>query len=48
LIAGRAFFTVGVVVEMMGPHKSKNGKLFTIMKVSDLVKYDMAKVKKML
>jgi hypothetical protein len=44
----KAFFTVGVVVEVTGPHTSKSGKQFSIFKASDLVKYDLSKVKKML
>jgi hypothetical protein len=47
-IHGRAFFTIGVIVEVVGPYKSKTGKQFSIVKLSDLVKYDLAKVKKML
>ena len=42
----KAFFTVGVVVENAGPYTSKSGKQFSIMKISDLVKYDLGKVKK--
>jgi rRNA processing protein Gar1 len=43
---GRAFFTIGVVVEVMGPYASKNGKQYSMIKVTDLVKYDMNKVKR--
>jgi hypothetical protein len=44
----KAFFTVGVVVELSGPFTAKSGKQFSVMKVSDLVKYDLAKVRKLL
>ena len=47
-MSGRAFFTVGVVVDVVGPYKSKSGKQFSIFKISDLVKYDLTKVRKML
>lgn len=40
----RAFFTVGVVVEVFGPQTSKTGKQFSVFKLTDLVKYDLAKV----
>ena len=43
-----AYFTIGVIVECSKPIKSKNGKLFSIIKVSDLVKYDIIKVKQQL
>lgn len=46
--AAKAFFTVGVVVEVYGPNTSKTGKQFSTFKLSDLVKYDIAKVKKLL
>ena len=43
---GGGFFTVGIVVDKIGVLTSKsNGKPFTIIKLSDIVKYDMAKVK---
>lgn len=48
LSTAKAFFTVGVVVELAGPLTAKSGKPFSIMKVSDLVKYDLAKVRKVL
>jgi hypothetical protein len=35
-----------VVVDVVGPYKSKSGKQFSILKISDLVKYDIQKVKK--
>ena len=35
-------------MEVVGPYKSKSGKQFSILKVSDLVKYDIQKVKKVL
>ena len=44
----RAFFTIGVIVDVSGPIIAKSGKKFSIMKISDLVKYDMSKVKKFL
>lgn len=44
----KAFFTVGVVVDVVGPYKSKSGKQFSVLKLSDLVKYDLSKVKKLL
>lgn len=42
---GKGFFTVGVVVDRIGVLNSKGGKTFSILKVSDLVKYNMARVK---
>ena len=44
----KAFFTVGVVVELAGPFTAKSGKGFSVMKLSDLVKYDLSKVRKLL
>jgi hypothetical protein len=41
----KAFFTVGVVIEVSGPIKAKTGKEFSIMKLSDLVKYDISKAR---
>lgn len=35
-------------MEVSGTIKAKSGKQFSIMKVSDLVKYDMSKVRKLL
>lgn len=46
LSSAKAFFTIGVVVEMSRPITSRNGKQFAIMKLSNLVKYDTHKVKK--
>jgi len=43
-----AFFTVGVVVDKVGVLTSKSGKSFSILKLSDLVKYDQVKVRKFL
>jgi hypothetical protein len=42
---GKGFFTVGIVVDKIGVLTSKAGKLFTILKLSDIVKYEMPKVK---
>ena len=39
------FFTVGVVVDRIGVLTSKGGKTFSILKLSDLVKYNMKRVK---
>mmetsp|Transcript_18862 Transcript_18862/g.25582 ORF Transcript_18862/g.25582 Transcript_18862/m.25582 type:complete len:173 (+) Transcript_18862:619-1137(+) len=39
------FFTVGVIVDKIGVLTSKGGKKFTILKISDLVKYNMNRVK---
>ena len=39
------FFTVGVIVDKIGVLNSKGGKRFTIVKLSDLVKYDLNRVK---
>ena len=44
----RSFFTIGVIVDVSGPFQSKNNKRYTIAKITDLVKYDMNKVKKVL
>ena len=35
-------------MDVVGPYKSKSGKQFSIVKISDLVKYDLQKVKQML
>jgi len=43
-----AFFTIGVIVEVSGTIKAKSGKQFSVMKLSDLVKYDLSKVRKLL
>lgn len=48
LSTAKAFFTIGVVVELAGPLTAKTGKPFSILKISDLVKYDIAKVRKVL
>jgi hypothetical protein len=37
----KAFFTIGVVVELAGPFTAKSGKSFSVMKLSDLIKYDL-------
>jgi hypothetical protein len=39
-------YTIGVVVDRSGVLASKNGKKFMSFKLSDLQKYDMAKVRK--
>ncbi len=44
----KAFFTIGVVVDVSGPFQSKSGKQFSTLKLSDLVKYDLNKVRKLL
>jgi len=36
------------VVDVSGPLQAKSGKNFSIVKLTDLVKYDLAKVRKML
>ena len=46
--SAKAFFTIGVVVDVSGPLQAKSGKNFSIVKLTDLVKYDLAKVRKML
>ncbi len=46
--ANRALFTIGVVVDVAGPIQAKSGKQFSIVKISDLVKYDITKVCKLL
>ena len=44
--SGKGFYTVGIIVEKSRVLESqKTGKRFIILKVSDLVKYDMAKVR---
>lgn len=45
---GKGFFTVGVVVDKIGVLTSKSGKNYTVLKLSDLVKHDVAKMKAML
>lgn len=43
---GKGYFTIGVVVDKIGVLTSKSGKKkFTILKLSDLVKYNMIRVK---
>ena len=42
---GKGFFTVGIIVDRIGVLTSKGGKKFTIIKISDLVKYNMSRVK---
>jgi hypothetical protein len=42
----RSFFTIGVIVDISAPLQSKNNKKYRAIKVSDLVKYDIFKVKK--
>ena len=44
----KAMFTIGVLVENSRVNRSKNGKEFCTMKFTDLVKYDILKVKKVL
>mmetsp|Transcript_16449 Transcript_16449/g.11822 ORF Transcript_16449/g.11822 Transcript_16449/m.11822 type:complete len:107 (+) Transcript_16449:296-616(+) len=46
--SSRHYFTVGVVVENSRPMESKGGKKFSVMMISDLYKYEMFKVRKML
>ena len=46
MAAGKGFFTVGVIVDKSRVLESaKTGKKFIILKLSDLVKYDMGKVR---
>ena len=45
---GAGFFTVGVIVDKIGVLTSKGGKRFTILRISDLVKYEMVRVKEQL
>jgi hypothetical protein len=40
------YFTVGVVVEVTPPSTARNGKVFMTLKFSNLVKYDMSKLRK--
>ena len=42
---GKGFFTIGVVVDKSRVLESKAGKKFVILKLSDLEKYDMPKVR---
>ncbi len=44
----RPYFTIGVVVELSNLMKSKKGKAYCNLKLSDLNKYDMSKVNKLL
>ena len=44
----KPFFTIGIIVDISGPIMSKNGKNYSILRISDLVKYDILKVKKLL
>lgn len=41
----QGFFTIGVVTESSPPIAGKSGKQFSIMKITDLIKYDMNKVR---
>ena len=43
--AGKGIFTVGVIVDRIGVLNSKAGKKFSILKLSNLVKYNVVKVK---
>ena len=45
LASSKSFFTVGVIVENSKPIVSKSGKQFSVMKVSDMYKYDMIKAR---
>lgn len=40
------YFTVGTVVEVQGPETGRNGKTFLTFKFSNLVKYDMSRLRK--
>ncbi|CDW78551.1 UNKNOWN [Stylonychia lemnae] len=42
----RSFFSIGVLVDVSGPFQSKSNKRYTILRVTDLVKYNMSAVKK--
>lgn len=44
----RAYFTIGVIIEISAVRESKNGKPYAFMKISDLVKYDIMRAKKMI
>jgi hypothetical protein len=44
-LQSQGFFTTGVVCDVAPPMSSKNGKKFSIMKLTDLVKYDLNLVK---
>ena len=46
LATAEEFFTVGVIVDIQGPTTSKSGKTFMTLKVSNLVKYDLTRLKK--
>ena len=45
---GKGYYTIGVIVDKIGVLTSKGGKKFTIIKLSNLVKYNLPKVKKYL
>ncbi len=42
---GKGFFIIAVVVDSSRVLESKNGKKFVILKLSDIVKYNMEKVR---
>jgi hypothetical protein len=42
------FYTIGVVSDITPPISGKSGKKFTILKLTDLVKYDLTKVQNQL
>lgn len=44
----QGFFTIGVITDISPKITGKNGKPFCIIKVSDLIKYDLNKVKEQL
>lgn len=44
----KAYFTIGVIVELSRPITSKSGKMFLVMKLTDLVKHDISKAKRKL
>ena len=44
----QAYYTLGVVVEISALRQSRNGKAYAFMKITDLAKYDMVRVKRML
>jgi hypothetical protein len=47
-LQSQGFFTIGVLCDVAPPMTSKNGKKFSILKLTDLVKYDLNKVKRAL
>jgi len=47
-LQSQGFFTTGVLCDVAPPMTSKNGKKFSILKLTDLVKYDLNKVKQVL